>query len=337
MKKYLLAFILMLAIVLIALWQYQPKFPELSGTLLVANKLENSVFLFDLKSGKHVSTITTGKEPHEIAVSSDQRLGVIGNYRDPSLTVLDLNNPDDVGLKIPLNEHFKPHGITFLGNTHKVLVTSETQHSLILVDVDAGRIEKTIDTSPHESHMVNYHPQNHWAITTNPSSHSVSIIDLTTDSLIRNIPVGKVPEGIDISPDGREVWIANGKDNSISIIDTEKLEVIENLPTGIFPVRVKFTLDGQYVVVNCKNSKEVNIFNVSDRSLIKTIDLKRSYIEEFFSHTTVPVGLLMHPNGKVAFIAASNSNNVLVLDLKEWEIIGELEAGDHPDGMGFVE
>lgn len=307
----------------------------LNGKLLVANKFSNSVLLINLETGRIAHEFEVGKEPHEVAVSPDEQFIVIGNYKDPSLTIIDRTS-GGVVRNMPLNEHLKPHGITFLSDTNKVLVTSETQKSLLLIDVKSREIVKTINTAPHESHMVSYHRQNHWAVTTNLHSNSVSIISLKNDSLVANILVGENPEGIDISPNGKEIWVANGNDNTIAIIDTDKLQVIETIPTGGFPIRIKFTPDEQYAIVNCKGSKEINIFRTKDRRPIKSISLIRSKLEEFLSHTQVPTGLIIHPNSSLAFISTSNTDRIMIIDLKNMKVMKSLKVGNHPDGIGFV-
>lgn len=309
--------------------------PTFSGSLFVSNKFGNTVNLIDLETYKSINQYKVGIEPHEIAISNDNKYIVVGNYKDPSLTVID-RTKNDFQKKILLNNHKKPHGLTFI-NGNKLLVTSETQKKLILIDVSTDTIERVIDTAPHESHMVVYHKQNHWVVTTNLKSSSVSIIDLKNDSLVRNIAVGQKPEGIDISPDGKEIWVANGEDNSISVIATDELKVIETINTGQFPIRLKFTTDGKHVVVNCKGSKEISLFDAASKSQLKTKSLVKSRMEEFFTHTEEPIGLLMHPDGEVAFISSSNADCILLLDLKRWEIIQRIETGYHPDGMGFVQ
>src|SRR5258708_20706007 len=40
-----------------------------------------------------------------------------------------------------------------------------------------------------------------------------------------NVKVGKGPEGIDISPDEKEVWAANSGDGTVSIIDVASKKV----------------------------------------------------------------------------------------------------------------
>jgi YVTN family beta-propeller protein len=38
-----------------------------------------------------------------------------------------------------------------------------------------------------------------------------------------------------ITPDGRKLYVANGRSNSVSVIDTERLETIKEIPVGELP------------------------------------------------------------------------------------------------------
>src|SRR5205807_1598490 len=43
------------------------------------------------------------------------------------------------------------------------------------------------------------------------------------------IPVGKGSEGFDVSPGGKEIWVANAGDGTVSIIDAASKQVTQTL------------------------------------------------------------------------------------------------------------
>ena len=67
--------------------------PE-TGTLVVVNKGANTASVIDITSGETVTTLPTGRGPHEAAVSSEGRWIVITDYSGGnSLTIIDLAQP----------------------------------------------------------------------------------------------------------------------------------------------------------------------------------------------------------------------------------------------------
>ncbi len=66
-------------------------------------------------------------------------------------------------------------------------------------------------------------------------------VDLGAGIVTRLISVGSAPLGLEVSPDGRFVVVANSESNSASLIDTEQGITIDELTVGSGPTDVLFT------------------------------------------------------------------------------------------------
>jgi len=49
----------------------------------------------------------------------------------------------------------------------------------------------------------------------------------------------------------------------------------------------------------------------------------------------VPIGIEIAPDGKRAYVAHANADQISIADLAEWKKVGSLAAGKEPDGMGM--
>ncbi|MFQ5754023.1 MAG: beta-propeller fold lactonase family protein, partial [bacterium] len=285
--------------------------------------------------------------PHEVAVSPDGQTAVVANYGvqekpGSTLTVIDIKNQKAV-MTIDLVKYQRPHGLVFLHDGKRVLVTAEAQKALLIVNVNTGKVVKAIVTGQEVSHMVASSPKTRQAFVANIGSGSVSVIDLSKAETVATIKTGSGAEGIDISPDGREIWVANRAEDSINIIATRSLKVIAKLGSKSFPIRLKFTPDGKYVLVSNARSGDVAVFDVERRKEVHRIAMnvvpiagKESRLfSDRFGESPVPVGILIHPDGLQAYVANTNADIVTVIDLKKWEITNRLRAGKEPDGMAF--
>ena len=87
------------------------------------------------------------------------------------------------------------------------------------------------------------------------------------------IPVGKGSEAIDMSPDGREVWIAHRSDSGISIIDTAADKVKATFQTTKSPFRVKFAPDGRRVLVSDPVAGELVVYDSASHQEVKRIKI----------------------------------------------------------------
>src|SRR5260370_25418871 len=84
------------------------------------------------------------------------------------------------------------------------------------------------------------------AYVSNEKGNSVSVIDTDKMELIATIKTGQRPRGIDVSRDGKSVFVAVGDDDLIQVIDTKSQSVVGDLPSG--PDPEQFVLDpaGKY-------------------------------------------------------------------------------------------
>jgi YVTN family beta-propeller protein len=315
-------------------------------TLVVLNKSEATASLIDLASGAVRATLPTGHGPHEAAVSPDGRLALVGNYgsRDKpgsSLTVIDVPTATVVKT-IDLGEYRRPHGLLFLPDGKRALVTAEDNKRLLEVDVGKGTVIEAYDTLQDVSHMVDVALGGSRAFVANIGSGSVSVIDLEKGIATRTIETGAGAEGITASVDGKEIWVTNRSADSVSVIDAESLEILVEIPCASFPIRAKATPDGKHVLVSCARSADIAVLDVAARKEVRRIpqDLRAVDTEERlfgdrFGESSVPIGIVVHPNGKRAWVAHTNADVVAEIDLESWKIERLLEAGREPDGMAY--
>ena len=319
-----------------------------SGTLLVLNKSDNTVSLIDLATKTAVATIPTGAGPHEVAVSSNGKLAVIANYGTQqapgsSLTVIDVAGKKTLKT-IDLGEYRRPHGIEWLrGN--EIVVTAEGNKALLIVDIESGKVAAAVTTDQNVSHMVVLARRSHKAFVANIGSGSVTVVDLKTRQKISDIVTGAGAEGIDISPDEKEVWVTNRAANTVSVIDVNTLKIIATLESKDFPIRVKFAPGGRFVLVSNARSGDVAVFDAVTRKearripmLLKAAEGSTSGQRLFgnqFGQSPVPVGILVNPKLSHAFVANTNADIVTMIDLKTWQVAGRLTAGKEPDGLGY--
>ena len=131
--------------------------PAGAETLVVLNKSEATASLIDLASGTVRATLPTDHGPHEAAVSPDGRIALVGNYGSrekpgSTLTVIDVPAAKVVKT-IDLGEYKRPHGLLFLPDGRRALVTAEGNKVLLQVDVHEGTVAEAYATNQDVSHM----------------------------------------------------------------------------------------------------------------------------------------------------------------------------------------
>ena len=91
---------------------------------------------------------------------------------------------------------------------------------------------------------------NDLAYITNQLSNSVSVIDLETYKVIKEISVGLKPAGIAVTKNGKKIFVSNPESKEISVIDGSKLENIKNISLGKGPLGIALTKDDKFLLVS---------------------------------------------------------------------------------------
>ena len=302
----------------------------LLATLLVLNKSDSNLAFVDPAKLEVLAKVPTGNAPHEVAVSTDGRIAFVTNYGtgpEPGNTVSIISIADRKELKRLTLPFLRPHG-TFAIGSH-IFFTAEGSHVIARYDVPSGAIDWIQGSDATTTHMVIVMPGEKKMYTANIGSDSVSVIDLANAPRairVAPIPVGKGPEGIDLSPDGKEIWIADRSDGVLSIIDTTTDKVTGTITLGTkMANRVKFTRDGKRVLVSDPASNQLLVIDTASRQITRKIDTEAN-----------PEGILIAPDGKRAFVACAGAGKIAVLDLDSLTFTGSVATGKDPDGMAWV-
>ena len=316
-----------------------------AGTLVVANKSEATVSLVDTGTNEVLATLPTGNAPHEVDVSPNGKLALVGNYgtRDEpgsSLTLIDVQAAKVVKT-IELDDYSRPHGIVWLDNESAVVTVEENQ-ALIRVDIESGEVVQQIDTDADVSHMVAVARDNGLAFVANIGSGSVTVIDLALGKRLANVPTGEGAEGITVTPNGRHVWITNRAEDTISVLSASGRKLIAQIEAGSFPIRAEATADGRFVLVTNAKGDNLSVFATKEMKEVGRVSFtavskgdEGRLFSDRFGDSSVPIGIEIVDSERRAYVAHANADDISIIDLEQWKVIGTLSAGKEPDGMGY--
>jgi YVTN family beta-propeller protein len=326
---------------------------QAQSSLLVLSKRDHTLAIVDPATLQVVAKAPVGNDPHEVIASSDGTTAYVSNYGGGAfntLAVIDLIAHKPLP-SIDLGPLRGPHGLAFAGG--KVWFTAEAAKAIARYDPATHKVDWILGTGQNRTHMIDVSPDLQHIVTTNVSSATVSLIDQAPvrmpgpppgappppnggpagpggpprmDWNETVIPVGNGSEGFDLSPDRREIWVANAQDGTISVIDVAAKKVIQTIAADVPSAnRLKFTADGQLVLVSNLGGPDLVILDAKTRAVIKRLPIGHG-----------AAGILLDPNGTRAFVACTPDNYVAVIDLRTLTMSGKIEAGPEPDGMAWA-
>jgi len=298
--------------------------------LLVLNKDEATFASVDPASGRVLGTVSVGEGPHELIASSDGKWAFASNYGTGAAPGHTISMIDVAALKelrrIDVAPLARPHGLAFANG--KLYFTAEANKAVARYDPASDRIDWKFETGQDATHMVLVSKDGRRIFTANIASNSISEIEEGTGGTWTQtvIPVGKGPEGIELSPDGKEVWTAHSRDGGVSIIDVTGRKVTGTIDAGTKRSnRIKLTGDGKYALISDLDAGELVVLDVAGRTVMKRIPIGKS-----------PEGVLIPPDGARAFVAVTGDNYIAAIDLKTWQVTRRIQPGKGPDGMAWA-
>jgi YVTN family beta-propeller protein len=212
----------------------------------------------------------------------------------------------------------------------KIYFTSELTRSVARYDIAADKIDWLMGTGGTTSHMLVIAPDGKRLYTSNLGSDNVTVIRLDgppNAAAIMQIAVGGRPEAIDVSPDGKELWVGHNSDGGISVIDTATHTVKESFRIGVGLNRLKFSPDGKRVLASDPRggkTGELILVDVATRKVVHRFDTAGQ-----------PLGIQFAPDGKRAFASRNQAKMVDVLDMETLTVTASIETGDGPDGLAW--
>jgi YVTN family beta-propeller protein len=329
--------------------------------LLVLSKRDHTLSIVNPRTLQVEARIPSGEDPHEVEASTDGRTAYISNYgfgAFHTITAVDLLAARQEKV-IDLTPLRGPHGLFFADG--KLWFTAEVNKVIGRYDPASGKVDFILGTGQNRTHMVYVLPGTHRIVTTNVNSGTLSILDhIETPStpppgppmgtpasgpqqgpppggfspilppggdwVPTVLPTGQGGEGFDVSPDGKEAWVANAGDGTVTILDLAAKKVSGTLNTGTRSAnRLKFTLDGKHVLISMLAQPDLLVLDAATHQPIKRIPIGHG-----------AAGILMQPDGARAYVACTPDNSVAVIDLKTLEVVGHIDAGGNPDGLAWA-
>ncbi|MGD0630468.1 MAG: YncE family protein [Terracidiphilus sp.] len=333
--------------------------PTPKDSLLALSKQDHTLSIVDPADLHVVARIPVGDDPHEVIASADGKTAYVSNYgfgAFHTLAMIDLVGQTRQA-SIDLGALRGPHGLDFkLG---KVWFTAEAAKAIGSYDPATGKIDWIMGTGQDRTHMIYVFPDGKRIVASNVNAATVTILDKTEgraggpppgmptgpppgaggpppgmppgpmptppggDWKLTVIPVGGGSEGFDISPDGKEAWVANAHDGTVSIIDLAQEKVTATLAANVPGAnRLKFTPDGKLVLIS--SGPALVVLDAGTHQEIKRL-----------SNVHASGGIQMQPDGARAYVACGRDGYVAAIDLKKLEMVGKADVAG-PDGLAWA-
>jgi YVTN family beta-propeller protein len=129
----------------------------------------------------------------------------------------------------------------------------------------------------------------------------------------------KTPLGLEISPDGKLLYVTCEAAGTVIVVDVAKQEKIDEIPVGRQPTGVTFSPDGNRAYISNRLDDSVSMIDVSRGKVVKT-----------FNVGDEPHGLVVDVDGKYLYVLNTTADSISVVDIKTLKEVKRLTASRHP-------
>jgi YVTN family beta-propeller protein len=165
----------------------------------------------------------------------------------------------------------------------------------------------------------------------------VAVLDWKNNKITKEIPVGGSLHGVNLTPDGKSVWVAVGGKKEVVIIDVATLEITKRISFEGGPIHISLSPDGKFAYVTTGGNK---IYKLDTKTYEKLWES---------TGTTIPAHTGISPDGKELWtlnhgmdkrypykLGGEAVSGVQIWDTENGELITEIPAEGVPHEIQFV-
>lgn len=294
--------------------------------VIVLNSLDASVSILDPTTYTETRRIPTGKEPHHLYLTPDEKSLLVANAASDSLTFLD---PATGNVQRTLTGIVDPYQLRFSPDMKWFVTAANRLDHIDIYQWDglAGsgdpRLVKRIPAGRTPSHLTIDSKSRNLYVSLQDSDQLIAI-DLSTQAPLWTIPVGKTPADVFITRDDRYLLVALTGDRYVEVYDlaTSPAKLVQRLETGAGAHAFRAQGDGRHVFVSNRVA-----------NTISRIDLQTMTVVDAYPAPGGPDCMEVLADGKTILVTSRWAKKLTVIDTAKKAVVHQTKVGRSPHGV----
>lgn len=311
----------------------------------LATRLRNSLLLIAI-AGAVAACGSKTEEPAaenteaaaQPAASTDRGIAYVSNQKG-GVTVIDLNTMETV--REIDNKGGTPRGIGITPDGKTLVVANKDEGNISILNAETGELIQhvPIGVNPEfvrvvgQTAYVSFEPSSKGGPPPKPGEEvieeeddgeeevpaRISIVDLATGKVTKEIIGGPETEGIEFSHDGSKLIITNEEDDTVTVHDIESGELVKTISTegiGIRPRGIKAAPDGSAYLATLEFGNNFVVLD-SEFNVVRSVPTGEA-----------PYGIAYNRDGSLIYVAAGKARTLEVYDAKTYEKVNEVATGE---------
>jgi PQQ-dependent catabolism-associated beta-propeller protein len=166
----------------------------------------------------------------------------------------------------------------------------------------------------------------------NEGSHDISVVDPAQGKEIQRIRLNGRARGIQMSADGKLLYVAlsddvafrEGEGDVIAVIDVAELKIIRSTGAGSDPEQFALSPDGEWLFASNEDAGTATATDLRTGEKLATVVVG---IE--------PEGVAVSPDGRWVYVTAETSNTISAVDAHSLKVVSSFLVGARPRSVAF--
>ena len=290
--------------------------------VFVLNSLQADISVIDPATWTEIGRIATGKEPHHLYLTPDEKSLIVANALGDSLTFVD---PATAQVQRTVRGIVDPYHLR-LSPDMKWLVTAANR----LNHVDFYRwdgkeltLVQRVSTGKTPSHLW-IDAGSRTVYSTMQDSDELVAIDISTQKIKWRTKTGAMPADVYGSPDGKHLFVGLTGSDSVEVFDIagEQPRSVQRIKTGDGAHAFRAAGDGRHLFVSNRVA-----------NTISKIDMQALRVVDGYPAPGGPDCMDVSADGRWLYVSARWARKMLVIDTVERKVARAVQVGKSPHGV----
>jgi YVTN family beta-propeller protein len=290
--------------------------------LFVLNSLDGSVSVIDPLTWTEQKRIATGKEPHHLYLTPDEKSVIVANAASDSLTFID---PRTAQVQRTLRGILDPYHLRFSPDMKWFVTAANRLDHVDIYRWDGAQpaLAKRIATSKTPSHLW-IDSKSTTVYATMQDSNELVAIDLATQTMKWRTPTGAMPADVYGLPGDKHLLVALTGSDALELFDVSG-------PGPLKTGHIK-TAAGAHAFRALGDGRHVWVSNRVHNSISK-IDLQTLQVVQSIAVPAGPDCMDISRDGKTLYVTSRWAARLSVVDLVSGRMVRQVKVGRSPHGV----
>ena len=291
--------------------------------VFVLNSLDGDVSVIDSITWTEIKRIPTGREPHHLYLTPDEKSVIVANAGSDSLPFID---PRTAEVQRTLRGIRDPYHLRFSPDMKWFVTAANRLNHIDIYSWDGSNptLAKRIPTGKTPSHLW-IDTQSTTAWSSMQDSNELVVIDLATQQLTHRAKTGPMPADVFVTPDDRHLLLGLTGGTGVEVYDVAggKLpQLVQTIATGKGAHAFRATGDRRHVFVSNRVA-----------NTISKIDYEKFTVVDTFPAPAGPDCMDVSADGSLIMVGSRWAGRLTLIDVAKRQVVHQVKVGKSPHGV----